>query len=338
MSGRARVALTCAVWAVLLAGPLWLSEWRLTQLGQLMCYGILAMSLAFVWGQVGLLCFGHAIFFGVGAYSMALLTKGMVTGLPSASWTGLGAAVLLPGVFAWVAGQLMFRGRGLSGAYFAIVTLAAAAIAERIASHWGYIGGFNGLMDVPPLRASFFGAARDIVDPFAVYYLLLGAAAGVFVLCLWLERAPLGTALRAIRDDPERTQYLGFDLAMLKTTAFAISGAIAGLAGALFASQFGFVSPALAGTALSTEVLIWVGLGGREVLLAAFLGAIIVRATESVLSERLGAYWLLALGVLFMIVVIVFPGGLAGRWLSLPLPARMRQQSTDTGVRAASPQ
>ncbi len=125
------IALSVAVWAVLIALPAVLSEWRLSQLAQLMSYGIFAMSLSFVWGQAGLLCFGQAIFFGVGAYAMALITKGMIPGLGAGTLIGLAAATLLPGVIAAVAGWLMFRGRGLSGAYFAIVTLAAAVIAER---------------------------------------------------------------------------------------------------------------------------------------------------------------------------------------------------------------
>src|SRR5438093_9631776 len=109
------------------------------------------MSLAFLWGQTGLLCFGHAIFLGVGAYAMALITKGLLPGVGDSTVTGLLAATLLPGLVALIAGTLVFRGRSLSGAYFAIVTLAAAAIAERAASHWSLIGGFNGLPDVPPL-------------------------------------------------------------------------------------------------------------------------------------------------------------------------------------------
>ena len=105
--------------------------------------------------------------------------------------------------------------------------------------------------------------------------------------------------------------------------AFTLSGAIAGLAGALFVTEFGFVSPALIGFGLSTEVLIWVALGGRDVLLAAFIGAILVRSVESALSEALGSYWLLALGVLFVVSVVMLPRGLVGWFLQLPLPARM---------------
>jgi urea transport system permease protein len=320
---RLGTGLTVSLWALLAVAPLLLSEWKLSQLSQLISYGIFAMSLAFVWGQVGLLCFGHAVFFGIGAYAMALVTKAMIPGLPADTGVGLAAATVLSGLVALLAGLLLFRGRGLSGAYFAIVTLAAAVVAERAASHWSFIGGFNGLLGVPPLRYSFGDTTVELFDAVPVHYVLLACAFGVYLLLLLLERSPVGTALRAIRDNEMRTAYFGFDVSLHKTVAFGVSGAVAGFAGALFATQFGFVSPALIGVPLSTEVLIWAALGGREVLLAAFAGAILVRSLEGALSDALGYYWLLALGGMFIASVVLFPAGLLGRLLALPLPRRM---------------
>src|SRR5206468_11285192 len=118
---RVGIHLTVVVWLLLAACPLLVREWRLSQLSQITSYGIFAMSLAFLWGQTGLLCFGHAIFFGVGAYAMALITKGLLPGVGDSTVTGLLAATLLPGLVALVAGTLVFRGRSLAGAYFAIV-------------------------------------------------------------------------------------------------------------------------------------------------------------------------------------------------------------------------
>ncbi|HLB80388.1 MAG TPA: branched-chain amino acid ABC transporter permease [Dongiaceae bacterium] len=328
-NGRARIAVTAALWAVFATAPLAVDDWQLTQLAQLMTYGIFAMSLAFVWGQIGLLCFGQAIFFGIGGYAMAVVTKGMLPGVPGDTALGLVAAVVLPGIAAYVLGQFLFRGRGLSGAYFAIVTLSASVIAERAASHWTFIGGFNGLLNVPPLRVGWGGVSVDLVDPLPTYYAMLAVAAAVFAGLLWLDRSPLGTVFRGIRDNDERTAYFGYDVAAYKTFGFVLSGAVAGLAGALFVTQFGFVSPALIGFPLSTEVLIWVALGGKEVLLAAFMGAIVVRSVEGVLSETLGYYWLLALGVLFVLSVVLLPRGLLGWWLRLPMPARLTRRAED---------
>src|SRR5207253_949935 len=130
-------------------------------------YGIFAVSLAFLWGQTGLLCFGQAIFFGVGAYVMALITKGMVSGVGDSTVIGLLAATLLAALVALAAGLLVFRGRGLSGAYFAIVTLSAAVIAERAASHSRFIGGVHGLLPAPPAPCGGVGG-RALRDPVRV--------------------------------------------------------------------------------------------------------------------------------------------------------------------------
>src|SRR3989441_1573591 len=162
---RVGIHLTVVVWLLLAACPLLVSEWRLSQLAQITSYGIFAMSLAFLWGQTGLLCFGQAIFFGVGAYVMALITKGMVSGVGDSTVIGLLAATLLAALVALAAGLLVFRGRGLSGAYFAIVTLAAAVIAERAASHSRFIGGVHGPLGGTPLRLGGGGGAGRGAPP-----------------------------------------------------------------------------------------------------------------------------------------------------------------------------
>jgi urea transport system permease protein len=322
---RARhgIAATAAVWLLLAVLPAVVDEWQLSQLAQFMTYGIFALSLGFIWGQAGLLCFGQAVFFGIGGYAMSVVTLDMVPGMPADSLVGLAAAMALPALLANLLGWILFRGRGLSGAYFAIVTLAISFIAERVASHIRFLGGFNGLTGVPPLRLGWGGWAFDVIDPLPSYYAMFLIALAVYALLLWLQRLPLGTVLRALRDSDERTAYFGFDVTAYKTMAFTISGAVSGLAGALFVTQFGFSSPALIGFPLSTEVLIWVALGGKEVLLAGFVGAIVVRSVEGVLSEQLGYYWVLVLGVLFVISVILLPRGLLGWLLELPLPARL---------------
>ena len=97
-NGRARIAVTAGLWVVFAAAPLAVDDWQLTQLAQLMTYGIFAMSLAFIWGQIGLLCFGQAIFFGIGGYAMAVVTKGMLPGLPESTALGLVAAVRAVGI------------------------------------------------------------------------------------------------------------------------------------------------------------------------------------------------------------------------------------------------
>jgi urea ABC transporter permease protein UrtC len=308
--------LQAAVWLLLAILPLLVSDWQTTQLAQLLTYGLLAMSLAFIWGQCGLLSFGHALFFGLGAYAMSLASLGLVPFLPPWPWLALLLAALIPALAAHLLGRFLFHGRGLHGAYLAIVMLALAVIAERLATSWDYVGGLNGLMNVPPFRP---WPGLDLVAPRPLYWSTLALALLAFLALEALTRSRWGSVLRAIRDHEQRTAFLGFDTAAYKTTAFTLSGAVAGLAGAAFATQFGFVSPPLIGFTLSTEALIWVALGGRTLLLAAFTGALAVRWLEGILSEQLGPSWLLAIGALFVTAVILFPRGLIAepvlRWV-----------------------
>lgn len=312
--GRGGVV-TLLTWLALFASPLVLDEWGVSQVAQYMTYGIFAMSLSFVWGQAGILCFGQAIFFGIGAYLMALTTLDKLPMVAGSQGAGLLLAITVPALAGYGFGRILFQGRGLAGAFFAIVTLSASIIFEVVAQHWRYIGGFNGLFGVPPLHLPW--NSDRYLSSLETFYLIAVVSIGVFVLLAWLIRTPYGMVLAAIRGDEYRTRQFGYDTARFKVWAFSISGAIAGLAGALFTTQFGFVSPALIGFALSTEVLIWTAVGGRAVPMAAFLGAITVRSVESVLSDNLGSYWLLALGAFFVVTVVFAPQGLFGRFYRL---------------------
>ena len=175
-------------------------------------------------------------------------------------------------------------------------------------------------------------ANRDAMQPTIERFrtpLLYAIVLVVYLMLLVIERSPFGTVLRTIRGNEYRTGFFGYDVAEYKTVAFTVSGAVAGLAGALFTAQFGFVSPALIGFALSTEVLIWTAVGGR--------GALLVRSVEGVLSENLGNYWLLILGLLFVVTVVVAPRGLFGVVLSLPLPRRLTRRTAPGSVLEPGP-
>ena len=294
--------------------PLTGNDYLTVQLTQYMVYGIFAMSLSLLWGYAGILCFGHAIFFGIGAYVMALITKGMVpgfTGFLTSTWIGLLLAVLSVAFFALVLGYFLFYGR-LSGPYLGIVTLAISVILERVAVNWYYIGGFNGLTEVPAL--TFF--EWEIKEMYPLFYFILASAMGLYLFCDRLMRSPLGTTLAAIRDNETRAEFFGYNSANYKILIFCIGASVAGLAGALFATVTEFVSPTIIGFGFSTEVLIWVALGGKEVLLASFLGAVVVRILEAFLSDLLTYYWILILGLFFVVCVMFFPRGIFGSLLS----------------------
>ncbi|MEQ8357225.1 MAG: branched-chain amino acid ABC transporter permease [Kiloniellaceae bacterium] len=312
--GDRRLAVDLAVWGGLAALPLFLGSWQVGQIAQYLTYGIFAMSLALIWGQCGLLSFGHAVFFGLGAYAMSLSTLGLLPGLEgwTSSYLGIVLALVLPAAAANLLGRFLFYGRGLQGAQLAIVMLAVAVIAERLMTRWPYAGGMNGLMSVPSLDIGAFGASYELYDPLPLFYGTLAAAILAYALLEALVRSRHGVVLRAIGSDEPRTAFLGHDTRAMKLSVFTLSAAVAGFAGALFASQFGFVSPPLIGFGLSTEVLIWVALGGRAALLTAFLGAIVVRLAENALADIFGPAWLLGLGLLFVLCMIFLPRGLLG--------------------------
>lgn len=175
------------------------------------------------------------------------------------------------------------------------------------------------------MRLGWGSWQMELYDPLPFFLVVLAASLGCYLVLLKLERSAFGTVLRGTRDNETRAAFLGFETANYKAAAFAVSGAVAGLAGALFAAQFAFVSPALLGFALATEVLIWVAIGGKGVLLAAFVGALAVKSVENVLSDSLGQYWLLVLGLLFVVAVVLLPRGLLDPILRLSLPRNLRQ-------------
>ncbi|MGV7031013.1 branched-chain amino acid ABC transporter permease [Methylobacterium symbioticum] len=325
--------LTLLCWVVLALLPPVLGDWNASLLAQYVIYGIFALSLGLLWGTAGILCFGQAIFFGMGAYSMAVVTLGKLPALGSSQWAGFALALVLPAVAAALIGWLLFRGRALAGAQLGIVTLCAAVVAETAARRWDFIGGFNGLFGVPSLAFPF---ESDALSGIGTAYATLGAALAAYLVGLAITRSPLGTVLAAIRNDENRTIHLGYNVRNHKIFVFTVSGGIAGLAGALFALQFGFVSPSLVGFALSTEVLIWVAVGGRAVLMAAFLGALLVRSAETVMSATLADYWLLVLGILFAATVVLAPQGLLASVLRLPPARRLRRRSRPTSTDTAA--
>lgn len=298
------------VFIALAIAPFVVGNYWTGQLTAYLVYGLLAMSLSLVWGYGGILCFGQAMFFGIGGYIMAVLTKGMIGPELTSSYLGLIAAMGGSALFALALGYFLFAGRGISGAYLAIITLAMALVLERLMNNWYELGGYNGLLNVPPITLTFFGASYELWEKMPTFYAILAVVVLVYFLVTWLLGSAYGLKLTAIRTHPDRLASLGYNVLTIRLSVFALGAAIAGLAGALFVTLDGFASPTLIGFTLSTEALIWVAIGGKEMLLAALLGAILTRTAESWLSEIFGDYWILILGIAFMISVVLLPKGL----------------------------
>jgi urea transport system permease protein len=301
--------LALVVFAVLAALPILVSGYSIYILPQYLTYGMLAMSLGLLWGFVGILSFGQAAFFALGAYAMGLAAQWGIGGY--SAYAGLAASLIIGASLATLIGYFLFS-VGVRDLFFVLVTLALSIMVEQITVSQSQItGGYNGMF-VPRLSLSFgAGHEVDLSSDAAIYYFVLPIVAAVYVLLRWLLERPFGKVLVGIRENEERVISLGFNTSFYKTAAFAISGAIACLAGALYGTHANFVSPSLAGVLFSTQVVVWVAIGGRESLLGALLGAVGVSALSNYLTAEIPEYWQLVLGIIFVLVIVGFKGGLA---------------------------
>ena len=273
-----------------------------------MVFAILALSLELLVGQVGLVCFGQSAFFGIGAYAAVLLTP--KTGAASVAWL-LPAAVGLAAAYALVVGALSIRTRGV---YFIMVTLAFAQMAYYVAHDTPVGGGTDGiyLNFAPTLGPVDLGKAPD------VYYATLACLVLSFVLLAFVLRSRFGRALAGIRVNEQRMRAAGFSTYPYKLAAFVLSGAIAGLAGFLFAVKDGFVNPELMGWHISGTVLMMVILGGVGQLHGAVLGAFAFSLLQELFKSHaifgdFSKHWALGVGLTIIVAVALAPRGIAGR-------------------------
>ena len=298
--------------------------------------GILAMALSLSWGYTGILNLGQATSFGLGSYCMAMSLKlktvpvhtgsaglpdfmvwNNVTELPW-FWVpfhslgfGLLAGIAVPVIVAAALGWFMFKGR-ITGVYVAIITLAWLVVVNLlIIDQQRFTGGFNGITDLAQLE--ILGFTFDAYDS-SIFYLIGVCLMVSLFFALAVTKSKAGLILQAIRDHEDRVRYFGYDVANFKIFAFAVSAGIAGLAGMLYTIVMEFASPTFIGVPLSLSVVIWCAVGGRQSLLGAMLGAIIVTGMQGALSEleTFLETWTLIMGGIFVAVVLLMPKGLAG--------------------------
>ena len=261
------------------------------------CFALAAFSLNFLVGVGGIVSFGHAAYFGIGAYAAGLLTTRL--GLPMEG--ALFAAPLAAGLGAALFGFFIVR---LSGIYLAMLTLAFAQITYAVAFQWVEVtGGDNGVVGVWPAR---WAASRE-----AYYYLTLVVAGSAIVLLARAIYAPFGYTLRAARDSAVRADAIGIDVKTHRWLAFAIAGAAAGLAGGLFAFSKGSIDPTLISIPMSVDFLVMILAGGIETITGPLAGALFFHAIKDVVMP-LTDFWRLLLGLAIIIVVLAFPHGIVG--------------------------
>jgi urea transport system permease protein len=320
------------------------SDYYLNLLGKYLALAILAVGMDLLWGYTGILSLGQAIFFGIGAYSigMCMLLESSGTGVYGEAipdfmiWNqvyqlplfwrpyrsvvfAIASAVAVPALLAVLIGAVTFR-RRLRGTYFAILTQAIAFAAWLMLNRNEMkLGGTNGLTDFKSLGGwslSGTGTMR------ALYVVTAAVLVAAFLGSRWLVASKTGLVLQAIRDNERRLAFLGYDVARFKIVVFAVSAALAGLAGLLYAPQVGIITPAQIGVLPSLEVVIWVAFGGRGTVWGAILGAVSINWLRTLLTASYPTLWPIFLGGLFVGVLLLFPAGLAG--LGRMLASRLR--------------
>jgi branched-chain amino acid transport system permease protein len=270
---------------------------------RMLIFGMAAASLNFILGYGGMVSLGHAAFFGAGAYTVGVL---MVEGVVSA-WIGWPAAAAVAGLAAVAIGAISLRTRGV---YFIMITLAFAQMVYYVAIGLKRYGGEDGL-SLPGKSVPGFGV--DLGDDVTFYYVVLAMLVAVLLGFDRMLDARFGRVLTGIRENESRMEALGYPTFRFRLTAFAIAGAVAGLAGALFANHNLFVSPSVLHWTQSATYVVMVILGGIGYRYGGVLGALVLLSLEEVLAG-LTEYWHLPLGLLLLAVVFLAPRGLSG-WL-----------------------
>lgn len=312
------------------------NDFLLNRYARYLTLGMVAMALSLSWGYAGILNLGQALSFGLGSYCMAMALKLRTVpvhtgsgGLPdfmvwnnveSLPWFwvpfysmpfALIAGILVPALLAAILGWFMFRGR-VTGVYVAIITLATLVVGNLlIIDQQHYTGGFNGITDLAQLE--LFGIEFDAYSK-STYYLVAICLTVCLFAALVVTKSKAGLILQAIRDHEGRVRFFGYDVAAYKTLAFSLSAAIAGIAGMLYTVVMEFASPTFLGVPLSLSIVIWCAVGGRQSLLGAVLGAILVAGMEGALSESevFLDTWTMVMGASFVLIVLFLPNGLAG--------------------------
>lgn len=272
---------------------------------EIIIIALLAMSLNILVGYTGLVSLGHAVFLGIGAYVSAIVMRDVYPSI----WLGLIAAGAASAFVALVIGVFCIR---LQGLFFAMITLAFSQAFYTVAFYWNDVtGGDDGMINIPRPDISFPGFTYSINGIAEFYYFALITVA-VLMLIMWrILYSPFGAVLRAIRENPERVEFLGLPVQRYKLLAFILSGAFGGLAGGLFAPFQGFISPELLYWTKSGEIVLMTILGGIHTFLGPAIGAaILIYVRDTVLNYT--EYWRIVVGAILIACVLFMPGGVLG--------------------------
>src|SRR5437870_13590537 len=320
--------------AVPAASAFHISDFTVTLLGKIMCYAIVALAMDLIWGYTGILSLGHGLFFALGGYAMGMYLMRSIghdgvyqSDLPDFMvfldwkkypwywsftdhfWYAALLVVLVPGALAFAFGYFAFRSR-IKGVYFSIITqaLTYAFMLLFFRNDTGF-GGNNGFTDFKRILGFPITAPQTRM---ALFVTTAGALLGFLLLGRWIVMSKLGRVLTAIRDAETRVMFSGYNPLYFKLFIWTLSAVICAIAGALYVPQVGIINPSEMSPANSIEIAIWTAVGGRGTLFGPVLGAALVNLGKSWFTQALPEYWLFVLGLLFIMVTLFLPRGIAG--------------------------
>jgi branched-chain amino acid transport system permease protein len=284
--------------------PLLIRKYHLNMLNEIIIFALYAVSYYLLLGYAGLLSFGHAMFFGVGAFAVAV---GLIH-IPGLSlWGAILLALAAATLVGFVTGGLLLRHKG---SYFALLTLAFNSLFYAVATKWHKVtGGDDGLsITRPDLHLGLFDVKMAPLANF--YYLTIVVVGAAIVFCWFFTRTAMGRTVVLMRENEERMKFLGYDTNISRLILFTFTGAVAGLAGGFYALHFQFVSQTAISIDMTTTVLLMTFVGGTGTFWGPILGAFVYIILQNYLSDVTDR-WPLFMGLIFVLMVLVVPGGLS---------------------------
>jgi branched-chain amino acid transport system permease protein len=299
----------------LAAVPLVTGSYQAGNAALFLLYGLLALSLSFVWGYAGILSFGQVVFFGFAGYTFGVVSINL--GGPLGSTVAVPVAVLVATVVALALGYFMFYGN-VSGVFVAIITLVVTIVmstfmAQTAGDEWTIgevpLGGFNGMPGIPNLALGIEGTAVSFSGS-TFYWLVLVVLVAAYLGLRVVTNGRFGYAMVAVREDEDRLEMLGYDVRRVKLVVFTVGGALAGLGGILYATWGNYIDPSVYSLTFATMPVVWVTVGGRRSMLGAVIATIAIEFFRQQLSVTGSEYALVVVGLLLLGVVLLLPEGI----------------------------
>ncbi|TCS93913.1 branched-chain amino acid ABC transporter permease [Hazenella coriacea] len=293
---------------------------------QIFIFAVFAMSYDLLLGYTGIISFGHAMFFGLGAYSVGiLLSQGDISLLTVGS--ALIVTIVLCGILSWIVGMLSLR---LKSHYYAMLTLALAGLFQVGAEKWRSLTKGN--------DGFTFRIPQELMDREVFYFIALAFMILSFFFLRRFTKSPLGTVLQAVRENERRAESIGYEVYHYKVAASVVSGILAGLAGVMYGLSLRFVNTAVFGVDMTLDVLLMTIIGGAGTLIGPILGAVMIEFTHDWLSELASLHWIferwiIIFGLIYILVVMFFPKGLVGTLRKWSIFARKSENKQETNLK-----